>query len=105
MADLGIDEVDAMYALYDRYYGGGDATTFRADLAQKSHVIWLSEGPRVRGFSTLATQTFRTSTHEARAVFSGDTIIDHEYWGEEALARAFSRFDGGVKTERPAQAL
>jgi hypothetical protein len=105
MPDLGDDEVDAMYALYDRYYGGGDAMLFRADLAQKSHLIWLAEGDRLCGFSTLATQTFRTSVHEARAVFSGDTIIDHEYWGEQALARAFSRFAGELKAERPTQPL
>lgn len=94
-----------MFALYDRYYGGGDATTFRADLDDKSHLIWLVESDRLRGFSTLATQTFRTSGHEARAVFSGDTIIDHEYWGEQALARAFCRFAGTLKAERPEQPL
>lgn len=105
VADLGEHEVDAMYALYERYYGGGDAQSFRADLAQKSHVIWLAEGVRLCGFSTLATQTFHASAHEARAVFSGDTIVDHAYWGEQALARAFSRFAGRLKAERPAQPL
>jgi hypothetical protein len=105
VADLGADEVDAMYALYDRYYGGGDATTFRADLAEKSHLVWLAECDRLCGFSTLATQTFRTPAQEARAVFSGDTIIDHEYWGEQALARTFCRFAGALKAERPSQPL
>lgn len=94
-----------MYALYDRYYGGGDATTFRTDLEHKSHLVWLVEGERLRGFSTLATQSFHTFTQDARAVFSGDTIIDHQFWGEQALARAFCRFAGALKAQRPEQPL
>ena len=29
-----------------------------------------------------------------RALFSGDTVIDPAYWGEQALVRAFCRLIG-----------
>jgi hypothetical protein len=35
------------------------------------------------------------------ALYSGDTVIDHLYWGEQALARAFCRFAGAVSAQRP----
>lgn len=90
-----------MYRLHDRYYAGADAGVFRADLSGKSHVICLTEGDRLRGFSTLALQTFNACTDVEVAIFSGDTIIDHEYWGEQALARAFCRYAGTVKAAQP----
>ena len=40
-----------------------------------------------------------------RVIFSGDTIIDHPYWGEQTLALAFCRFAGAIKASRPALPL
>jgi len=94
-----------MFALYDRYYGGAGESAFREDLAAKSHVIELREGETLRGFSTVALQSFECEGERALALFSGDTIIDHEFWGEQALARAFCRLAGRVSTEHPEQSL
>ena len=90
-----------MFALYERYYGGACASDFWADLAQKSHLIELREGATLRGFSTLALQPYALADETGLAIFSGDTIIEHEYWGEQVLARAFCRFAGGVRAEHP----
>jgi len=90
-----------MFALHDRYYGSADAAVFREDLSAKSDVIFLTEGDRLRGFSTLALQSLDGGAEVGIAIFSGDTIIDHEYWGEQALARAFCRFAGTVKATQP----
>lgn len=95
-----------MHALHDRYYGGGDARTFRADLAAKTDLIVLTERGVLRGFSTLAQQAFRTPAHgEGLAIFSGDTIIDHEHWGEQSLARSFCRYAGALKGRHPTRPL
>lgn len=94
-------EIDALYALYDRYYGGAGEAAFREDLAAKSHVIVLSEGAETRGFSTLALQPFSVDGAAGLAIFSGDTIVHHEYWGEQALARVFCRFAGATKAANP----
>lgn len=103
--ELGRAEITAMFELYDRYYGRARASDFRTDLSQKSHLIELREGATLRGFSTLALQRYELAEETGLAIFSGDTIIEHEYWGEQVLARAFCRFAGGVHAEHPVEPL
>lgn len=104
-ADLSPDDIAAMHALHDRYYGGGDAATFREDMTAKSDVIVLTEDGELRGFSTLAVQRLDAPGDGGWAIFSGDTIIDHEYWGEQALARAFCRHAGRLSARHPGDPL
>lgn len=94
-------DVEHMYALFERYYDATTAQQFRADLAAKSHVIELREGTALRGFSTIALIDFACGGAARRAVFSGDTIIDHRYWGEQTLPLAFCRFAGQVHASAP----
>ena len=51
----------------------------------------------IKGFSTGAILTFAAG----RAIFSGDTIIHHQHWGERTLPLAFAAHAGRVKAERP----
>ena len=95
------DEVAAMYRLYAAYYDAVSHARFAADLAGKDYVIELVDGPALRGFSTLALIDYASSAGPSSALFSGDTIIDRDYWGEQALSQAFCRFAGAVKAQRP----
>lgn len=86
-----------MYALYATYYDATPPDRFRSDLDGKQFVIELRDGAGgLRGFSTLAIVDFELARQRRRALYSGDTIIDHRYWGEQALTRAFSRFAGAL---------
>jgi len=96
---IGEPETAEMYALYSRYYGGTDEAQFRADLAGKDHVIELRQGEMLAGFSTVAVFEFREA-REITVMFSGDTIIDHRFWGTQALPEAFARFAGMVQNRR-----
>jgi hypothetical protein len=99
-------DVSAMHELFDRYYEGGSREVFENDLAGKTHVIELNDDAGVlRGFSTLAVFDIDHDSQHARGIFSGDTVIDHENWGEQALARCFCRFAGSVKAQAPDGAL
>jgi hypothetical protein len=99
-------EVSAMHELFDRYYEGGSREVFENDLAGKTHVIELNDDAGVlRGFSTLAVFDIDHVSQHARGIFSGDTVIDRENWGEQALARCFCRFAGSVKAQAPDGAL
>jgi hypothetical protein len=100
-SDIGDDEVAVMYRLYASYYDATSAALFRSDLDAKHFVIELSDGSELRGFSTLELIDFTLAGSARRAIFSGDTIIDHRYWGEQSLAQAFCRFAGAVKAARP----
>lgn len=98
-------EIDAMFALYGSYYDGTTVEIFREDLAGKSHVLMLESEGALRGFSTLAVIDFEFEGAANRAIFSGDTIIDHQFWGEQELVRAFCRFAGALRAEAPALPL
>jgi hypothetical protein len=107
---LSTAEVSAMHDLFDRYYEGGSRQVFENDLAGKTHVIELNDdNDRLRGFSTLAVFDIaddgRPDGQHSRGIFSGDTVIHHENWGEQPLARCFCRFAGSVKAQAPADAL
>jgi hypothetical protein len=97
-SDLRAQEVGLMYELYAAYYAATCPQRFREDLAGKDLVIELREGAALRGFSTIALMRFG-EREERRAIFSGDTIIDHRYWGEQGLAQAFCRLAGRIKAQ------
>jgi hypothetical protein len=91
-----------MYGLYAQYYDATSEEAFLGDLSDKDHVILLLDNAgRLRGFSTLAVLTQEHKGIARRAIYSGDTIIDHEYWGEQALAFAWIRFAGSIKAKQP----
>lgn len=104
-------ERDEMYGLLQTYFCGTDRVRFEADLREKEIVILLrdSQCGRVRGFSTLMHLVTRVDGQEVVAFFSGDTIIDREYWGETVLSRmwcqtVFAEVDR-IAAERPAASI
>lgn len=95
----------AMFRLYETYYEGTDYDLFGADLAAKTHVIELRAQGELRGFSTILLLGFDVDGAPSQAIFSGDTIIDAQYWGEQALVDAFCRFAGSTKARDPGTPL
>jgi hypothetical protein len=93
---VGAELAARLYALQVRCYDGVDPERFRADLAEKQWVILLrdGEGGEVVGFSTQRLLEVAAAGRAVRALFSGDTVIDPAYWGEQALVRAFCRLVG-----------
>jgi len=104
-SELARDEIDAMFELYRSYYDAVSLEVFREDLAGKSHVVEMLADGQLRGFSTLALMPFELSGTPQLAIFSGDTIIHQDYWGEQALVAAFCRFAGSLKAEAPSRPL
>jgi hypothetical protein len=106
-ATLSRADIATMYGLFAAHYDCTDATLFETDLAEKSHVILFHDGEKLCGFSTLTLFALpATAAHAAcAALFSGDTIIAPDYWGEQALALEFCRFVGHIKAAQPALPL
>lgn len=102
VADLTPATRAAMYRLYRRYYEATSASRFFADLAGKDQLILLYDRQRqLRGFSTLQTFTEPYRGRRCRILYSGDTVIDHRHWGEQALAFRWIRHAGTVKAAEP----
>ena len=106
--ELNEDDVAAMVRLFDNYYEGAAPTQFAQDLSGKTHVIELRDGDALCGFSTLCVYELAEVAGQLgpiRVIYSGDTIIDHAYWGEQTLALAFCRFAGTLKAADPDRPL
>jgi hypothetical protein len=95
-----------MFALYSAYFEATNEAIFRADLAEKDYVILLRDASgEIKGFSTGAILEIASGETRVRAIFSGDTIIHHENWGEQTLPLAFAAQAGRVKAQRPEEPL
>jgi hypothetical protein len=106
VAALSNRAIGAMFDLYDHYYDATSRPLFEADLRNKDYVVTLREPcGALAGFSTLAVITTEIGGQPLRAIYSGDTIIDHAHWGTQALAFTWIRFAGTVKAWAPSLPL
>lgn len=92
-ATLSASDREAMFVLMDRHYENMVRSRFDADLAEKDWVILLLDDTdgSVCGFSTQVMISVTVEGRAVRCVFSGDTIVDPQYWGSSALALAFGK--------------
>lgn len=93
---------DQMFALFAHYYSGVSRAVFRKDLDAKNDVIILRDSlGDIRGFSTLLQMAI---PHEGRThygIFSGDTVVDREFWGTRVLGHCFLRYMFIQRLRRP----
>jgi hypothetical protein len=90
--DASVATIAAMFELYNRYYAGTDLAVFSQDLQNKNWVILLYDCEnQLQGFSTLALFTTHYAGDTHRILYSGDTVIDHQFWGQHELAAAWIR--------------
>ncbi len=103
--DIGsLDEVvrTDMFVLFEQYYESVNMEPFVQDLEGKTIAILLKDSDgSLQGFSTLEVIPFETEDGPAIAIYSGDTIISHQHWGEQQLSYAWCYFAGQIKKENP----
>ena len=83
-----------MWRLYEEYYENVTHAAFLRDLAEKTFVFLAfdaSDRREVKGFSTAAVYSHRHQGQTIGVLFSGDTIIHPDYWGQTALHKAYAR--------------
>jgi hypothetical protein len=91
-----------LFELFGRYYLHCDRESFDRDQAEKDWVLLLSDGAGVvQGFTTLKLYDLELRGRPLRAVFSGNTIIDPTYWGEQELVWSWCSFMAQLKSEAP----
>lgn len=85
-----------MWILFQRYYTDISQAQFATDLEAKSKVILLidSGDKSVQGFSTIEIYKRKIAGKAVHAIYSGDTIIASDYWGQSALQIAFAKLLG-----------
>jgi hypothetical protein len=88
---ISTSEVREMHRLFSRYYEHASFETFVADLKRKSgaFLVRRKADGRIVGFSTLAIHRMEVDGRPIKELFSGDTILEKEYWGNRAFSVAF----------------
>jgi hypothetical protein len=92
-AELSDARREEMFALFARHYEGVTRRQFAADLDEKQSVIEVVDptNDTLRGFSTQVVLQVPVAGRTVRVLFSGDTIVDREYWGDPALSHVWGQ--------------
>jgi len=92
VGSLSSRERGEMFSLMARYFSNVSRTVFERDLSEKEWCVLLTEASgQVKGFSTMMLVRAVVDDRPVAAVYSGDTIVDREHWGESILSRLWSR--------------
>lgn len=96
-------EVERMYSIFSKYYINHNKKQFASDLFEKDHVILLRDAKQktIQGFSTLLKVDLKKFGYNAIGIYSGDTVLEKEYWGNKALGIAFLRYFWIEKVKNP----
>lgn len=89
---LSPDQRAQMFQLMSRYYDGIDQEQFNQDLSEKSDVILLTGDNRIQGFTTILRIDRTYGNRHISGVFSGDTVLNKDFWGNRALTIAFGLY-------------
>jgi hypothetical protein len=102
VGDLNAETRAAMFGLYDAFYEGTSEGLFFVDLADKTYAIILRNQEGVlKGFSSIKVWDETFEGRPVRILYSGDTIVHKDHWGQQALVAAWGRLTGAVKASAP----
>jgi len=92
VGDLTLLQEQEMFSLMHKYYTNTDRNAFDKDLSGKDWVLMLIDesNGRIAGFSTKLLFPFSYKNKKVLVLFSGDTIVQREYWGSLSLCLVFS---------------
>ena len=94
-----------MCDLYLEHYDGSSSSLFYRDLDEKTEVLILYHDAVVVGFSTLLFYSFRHEGTSVRIVFSGDTVVHQNHWGQQRLHTAWLARTNAWWSQNPEQPL
>ena len=86
-------DIDAMFTLMDEFYENMDRAVFERDFFAKDYCIILRDDEeRLVGFTTQKVMSVNVDGKEIHGMFSGDTIIHKDHWGDTELFRVWAQF-------------
>ena len=89
VANLSDKQMNDMFAIMQKYYDNIEWNNFYNDLTRKlDTVILCDESDTIKGFTTLALFEYRENI---RILFSGDTVVEREYWGANNLPHIWAK--------------
>ncbi len=104
-AELTEREFQIMTELYLAHYDGSNAALFIADLQGKDEVLLIIYNGILVGFTTMQYYEREWDGRQVRIVYSGDTVVERQHWGQQALSVRWITRMGEVCRENPDQPL
>ncbi len=100
---LSVEQVDSMWAIFTKYYESVSEDAFKNDLAKKNYAILLVDqaDSSIKGFSTVELLEHQVGTRKSLIFYSGDTILEKEYWGSKVLHKTFLKLVIKLKLQKP----
>ena len=93
ISDFTEDEISAMYAIMAQFYDDTQEAVFRRDFLGKDYCLVLyHETDGIVGFTTQKVMELDVNGKRVSGIFSGDTIIHKDYWGDIELFKVWARF-------------
>ncbi|MCF8059898.1 MAG: hypothetical protein K9K67_11415 [Bacteriovoracaceae bacterium] len=104
---LSVDQIDDMFSVFSKYYSNTNKEIFLKDLSNKDSVFLLLDkaSHSIKGFSTIKNIMIDFEGRMVRGVFSGDTIIEKDYWGQGTLGVSFLKYLFWQKIKKPFEPL
>ena len=87
--------------LYLDYYAGSSELKVLSDLDSKTEILLLYFKAELVGFTSLLIYTRKWQGKKIRIVYSGDTVVAREHWGQQALAFTWITRMGEIKSAEP----
>lgn len=100
---LSVEQINSMWAIFKKYYDSVSESAFKKDLSEKNYAILLvdKDDNSIKGFSTVQVLFHTLGTKKAQIIYSGDTILEKEYWGSKVLHNTFLKLILKLKLQRP----
>ncbi len=93
LSDYSESDISAMYRLMSEFYDNTDECVFRRDFFDKDYCLSLrAETGELVGFTTQKLLGLDVDGKRINGIFSGDTIIHKEYWGDIELFKVWANF-------------
>lgn len=103
ISSLSVVELKEMHEVFGKYYRNADLETFFLDINKKQYVLLMTDRDdgRIIGFSTIALMDLDYGGKKVIGFFSGDTILEKEYWGSRRWQLTWALFFFRIKLANP----
>lgn len=103
VGDISVHEIRQMYQIFQKYYHHTDLDTFLRDLSNKTGVVLVRTRAEreIVGFTTVRIMDMQSGKLRGKGFFSGDTILEKQYWGSRAMQLGLFRVMLREKLRRP----
>lgn len=93
VSDLTEQNISTMFELMSGYFDNLKKENFISDLVEKEDILIMrNEKDEIKGFSTLAILDLPVNGETVKLLFSGDSIVHYDYWGDRDATKTWIEY-------------